>query len=576
MADPFPTALQRISDERWVTLDVVTRQKGRLIAAIEEFPDLAAVVRWAGDEEYGHHLRRLLAATPPAAGPGVHLAWPVDLLHDLDARIVGYVAPRVTGRKTFPLADYLDPAKRAGIAPLATRRHHLRVARNVATAVAALHHAGHGRIRGRHFRVDDRAGVVLVRADELAVDVPPAIITDDERRLSHVIGTLIGGQPYATGGSLGQHLRAMGEKGHEPPTAAEWFHAIREAEQALPREKVATAPPAETTLATASDLASALRRAKAATTGPSSTESKTTPSTPAHLSSGPPSGPMKPIVIRVPSTVVEPPGGRPSMERPIRPPSTPRPGPATSTASAVVAVRKVAATKEPEPPPAQPVTDPSPAPARAADQPVPARQSERPARPVAPWRRKPARSGETTAATAARLAFTVAFGLALGGIASVAPFAAFLAAVTVMFTRKAVDTGQRKSTMGHHQTAAIALSRLIPFATGGLALAAFILFDLLLVLGLVMAVAERLFEYGPGFTITWVLDLPEVPVLVRWFAFVVAGASGLSTGGGVYETLQERSGGRRMIATPAIALALIVGIAVLDAGVMWWPLPTTL
>ena len=154
-----------------------------------------------------------------------------------------------------------------------------------------------------------------------------------------------------------------------------------------------------------------------------------------------------------------------------------------------------------------------------------------------------------------------------------APFAAFIAGATVVFTRAAVDTGQRKATMGRGQQVAITASRLLPFATGGIALAAFILLDLLLVLGLVMAIAQRVFEYGPGFTLTWILDLPEVPVLVRWFAFVVAGATGLSTGGGVHDSLRVRTGGRRMLATPAFALAIAVGFVVLDAGVVWWPLP---
>ena len=188
-------------------------------------------------------------------------------------------------------------------------------------------------------------------------------------------------------------------------------------------------------------------------------------------------------------------------------------------------------------------------------------------------RGRPARSGETFSTGVTRATFTIALALLLGGAASVAPFAAFIAAATVVFTRAAVHTGQRKATMGRGQQVAITASRLLPFATGGIALAAFILLDLLLVLGLVMAIAQRVFEYGPGFTLTWILDLPEVPVLVRWFAFVVAGATGLSTGGGVHDSLRARTGGRRMLATPAFALAIAVGFVVLDAGVVWWPLP---
>ena len=146
----------------------------------------------------------------------------------------------------------------------------------------------------------------------------------------------------------------------------------------------------------------------------------------------------------------------------------------------------------------------------------------------------------------------------------------FLLGAAGGLSRVAADGRRTGDQPGRLARAACAL----PFATGGIALAAFLLFDLLLVLGLVMAVAHRVFEYGPGFTLTWVLDLPEVPVLVRWFAFVVGGVTGMSLGGEAYDPLRERLGGRRMIATPAIALSLALGLLVVDAGVVWWPIPT--
>ena len=320
MADPFPTALQRISDERWVTLDVVTRERGRLVARVAEAPDLAAVVRWSADEDYDRHLRQLLASPPPDSGPGIHITWPTDLLHDLDARVVGYLAPRITGRSTFPLADFLDPTRRAEIAPMATRRHQLRVARNIATAIAALHHAGHGRVRGRHLRLDDRARVIVVRSDELVSAADDGTIADDERRLGYLIQRLVGGRPWTSGGQLGVLLAR--DAGRSRTSAETWFHALRDAERNLPEQRVAASPTvgsdtqAEERMATPSDLASALRAAEEAKRSAASTPpwARTQSSGPASTGPAAPSAPRKPIVIRVPDD-----DGidRPSPDRPI-------------------------------------------------------------------------------------------------------------------------------------------------------------------------------------------------------------------------------------------------------------------
>ncbi|WP_108668372.1 hypothetical protein [Euzebya rosea] len=682
MADPFPTALQRISDERWVTLDVVTRERGRLVARVAEAPDHAAVVRWSADEDYDRHLRQLLASPPPDSGPGIHITWPTDLLHDLDARVVGYLAPRITGRSTFPLADFLDPTRRAEIAPMATRRHQLRVARNIATAVAALHHAGHGRVRGRHLRLDDRARVIVVRSDELVSAADAGIIADDERRLGYLIQRLVGGRPWTSGGQLGVLLAR--DAGRSRTSAETWFHALRDAERNLPEQRVSVSPAAgddsqaEERIATPSDLASALRAAEDAKRSAASTPpwARTHSSGPAATPAAPtaPSGPRKPIVIRVPDDdgidrpspdrpipidsrlsadlpiassprvryvgtntqraedpaprprrrVVEPAtdGDSPTQHGDTPPTSTMRvaepatgrrstthleggpasPGALASPATSASPVTSVTRAPVVEPaahraqtlvmPAVEPEPNPEPrgrrglwrattersggamASTTATPTPSATPATTRPAASKPDVRGRPARSGETFSSGMARATFTIAFALLLGGAASVAPFAAFIAAATVVFTRAAVDTGQRKATMGRGQQVAITASRLLPFATGGIALAAFVLLDLLLVLGLVMAIAQRLFEYGPGFTLTWILDLPEVPVLVRWFAFVVAGATGLSIGGGVHDSLKARTGGRRMLATPAFALAIAVGLVVLDAGIVWWPLPT--
>ncbi len=499
MGDVFPTALQRTSDERWVTLDVVVREDDRTVARIPESPGMAAAIRLDGGEAHDLRLRALLASPPPDAGRGVHISWPVDLLHDLDGRVVGYTSRRHTSGRTFPLAEFVDPARRAEIAPLATRRHLLRVARNVATAVAALHHAGHARIDRSQFRVDDRGRVVVVRVDELVPDAAAGQRTDDERRLANLMVRLLDGQPWPTG-EVTALLATASSPGAPAPPATAWFHALRQAERELPpAPQVARPSPQapETTAVASRDLASALREARTPRTEPAHPGPRDTGS------AAPEVGPA-PTVPSPPAAAEE--GDDP--ETPPRPPEGPPPRPAL----------------------------------------------------------------RHTDLGAGRPTFALAVGLFTGVVASVAPFLVFLAVLASMVLARAVQVALRRSSHGPHQTVAIALSRLVPFATGGIAFGAFILLDLLLVLGLCMALAELLFDYGPGFTLTWIQQLPEVPGLVRAFAFAVAALGGTAVGGPVYDRVRE-TGRRRAIALPAVALAVAAGALAFAATVVWWPLP---
>lgn len=473
MRGSFPTSLQRTSDERWVTLDLVSHDERRALARVCDVPEVAAVVRSGTDIDYDAHLRRLLSTPPPDAGPGVRISWPVDLLHDLDAVAVGYVVQRIAAPASFGLAEFLDPVRRAEIAPLATHRHLLRVARNVATALAALHHAGHGGLRTRHLRVDDRARIIVVRTDELRPDVPEVVRSEDLGWLGRLVLGLLDGQPGVREGTLGSLLARVSDRGTSPPTAEEWFHALRAAEASL------SARP---------DVRGAAVPGRRIELDPPEIRTATTPA-------------------RTRRTAPDPRGRHTTAGR-------------------------------------------------------------------ARTRRRRGEDGEP-----GRAAFAVAVGLAAGAVASVAPFLTFMAASLVIIARAAVRAGRRDGTVGRAQAAAITMTRLLPFATGGLALAAFVLFDLLLLLGLAMAIAERLFSYGPGFTLTWVLDLPQVPGLVRAFAFAVGAIAGVNVGGDLHDGLRRsaRPRGRRIrrIATPALAGAVALGVILRDAGIVWWPFATT-
>jgi hypothetical protein len=487
MAATFPTALQRTSDERWVTLELLAHDGPRGIARIAEEPQQTAVLRLDAGDGYDAHLRALLADPPPDPGPHVALTWPVDLLHDLDGRVRGYTARRTASAGSVPLADLADPARRVQVAPGATRRHLVRVARSTATAVAALHHAGYAGVRTDMVRVDDAARAILVRLDELVPAGGTAAVAEDRARLADLVRRLLAGQPWALGGELGPLLRAGARSGHEAPTAADWFHALRDAEHRLAELRLPAAPapaPAPAPVGhvrdrarSAPDLEHVGVRAAPASTSASGARRAGGPRPPAR------------------------PGRRPERGRALR--ATPVPG-----------------------------------------------------------RGDPARA-----------ATTLATGLVGGVLASVAPFAAFGAVVAALVLGRAVDVGVRKGSRGPHQVLAIVASRLVPFATGGLALGAFILLDLLLLLGLCMAVARLLFDYGPGFTLTWVLQLPEVPGLVRAFAFAVGAAGGLSAGAHLHDRARAvgAAGGRLVV--PAVGLAAAVAALLLDAGPVWWPLP---
>lgn len=224
-------ALQRTSDEQWVTLQPVAREDGRVVALVEAAPQLAAVVRMDGGPEYEDRLRLLLASPPPHGGRGVHVAWPTDLLHDLDGTVVGYLARRHPSRHTLPLAAFADPTRRERITPSVTRRRLLRIARNVTTATAALHHAGHTRISGPQFRIDGLDRAAVIRVDDLQRLAHPSARVHDERRLANLMVRMLGQEGWDTHPGMAGLIAAAGDPGADPATAQEWFFALHDSLQ---------------------------------------------------------------------------------------------------------------------------------------------------------------------------------------------------------------------------------------------------------------------------------------------------------------------------------------------------------
>ncbi len=121
---------------------------------------------------------RLMLAQPPA-DPSTgqkhnSIAWPADLLRSAQFRnrVHGFLMPRVTGMRR--VIDYFNPKTRRQECPLFNYFYLLRTARNLATAVRALHERGYviGDVNESNILVSDRALVTLVDTDSFQVRAP--------------------------------------------------------------------------------------------------------------------------------------------------------------------------------------------------------------------------------------------------------------------------------------------------------------------------------------------------------------------------------------------------------------------
>ena len=123
----------------------------------------------------GDKLRVMVANPPddPTVSQGhVSIAWPQDLLVDVGGRIAGYVMPMVTGMR--PLADFYHPKTRRMECPLFHYYYLAVTARNLATAVRALHRRGYvlGDVNESNILAAETAMVTLVDTDSFQVREP--------------------------------------------------------------------------------------------------------------------------------------------------------------------------------------------------------------------------------------------------------------------------------------------------------------------------------------------------------------------------------------------------------------------
>ena len=135
---------------------------------------LVAKVYHRPTPERAAKLRAMLANPPVDPMVAKHhrsIAWPLELLrpHGSPQRIVGFLMPRVSDMHR--VIDFFNPKTRRQVSPCFNYFYLHRTARNLVTAVRALHERGYvfGDVNESNILVSDRALVTLVDTDSFQV-----------------------------------------------------------------------------------------------------------------------------------------------------------------------------------------------------------------------------------------------------------------------------------------------------------------------------------------------------------------------------------------------------------------------
>lgn len=99
----------------------------------------------------------------------LHLAWPLDTMLAEDGAVAGFAMERLDSRIYFPIGTLFDPAERRTAFPAFTWQSQLRVAHDLARAVARLHSRGIvvGDLSGRNLWVSGEAQVAFIDCDSM-------------------------------------------------------------------------------------------------------------------------------------------------------------------------------------------------------------------------------------------------------------------------------------------------------------------------------------------------------------------------------------------------------------------------
>ncbi|MCC3408207.1 MAG: DNA-binding protein [Microcoleus sp. PH2017_10_PVI_O_A] len=172
--------LQRQFSGQLIAIDtnsaIASGGEGRIYPIAKDSSLVAKIYHKPTDED-GDKLTVMFSMPPdaPIAEPGhASIAWPLDLLHTVGGRekIVGFVMPRVN--KVLPVHTFYTPKTRREQKPLFNYLYLHRTARNLASAVNALHVRGYviGDVNESNILVTDTALVTLVDTDSFQVRDP--------------------------------------------------------------------------------------------------------------------------------------------------------------------------------------------------------------------------------------------------------------------------------------------------------------------------------------------------------------------------------------------------------------------
>ncbi|MEM3146717.1 MAG: SH3 domain-containing protein [Archaeoglobaceae archaeon] len=170
--------VKRQSNGQIIYLDPKLKIGGGGEGEIYQIPGNPSVVVKIYKKPTREHFRKLtlMINNPPddpmASKGHISIAWPLDLLFRADTGdFVGFIMPRVSGNK---ILDFYHPKSRIQKFPFFNYLYLLRTARNLASAIHALHLKGYvvGDINESNILVKDNALVTLVDTDSFQVRDP--------------------------------------------------------------------------------------------------------------------------------------------------------------------------------------------------------------------------------------------------------------------------------------------------------------------------------------------------------------------------------------------------------------------
>ncbi len=165
--------VQTGSGERLTLGDAIARGGEASIHSVVGRPGLVAKRYLRAREGALDKLRHMLVSPPadPTRALGhASIAWPRDLLLDSSGRLVGFTMPLIT--EAVSLLTVFNPRRRAQVLPAFDRRYLHRSARNLASALGALHSAGYvvGDLNEGNVLVTPRTLVTLIDVDSFQVE----------------------------------------------------------------------------------------------------------------------------------------------------------------------------------------------------------------------------------------------------------------------------------------------------------------------------------------------------------------------------------------------------------------------